>query len=142
MWAERWRELEEIENARRKELDKQMHDAKLKLEMAMHRAKSEHEILVKRREIEQQQAELRQKKCMVLVPGPYKEIRIAEVTMTMLSCIIVNNLKIQVLVIPSHKIHCMKVQAITIFIRKTTKYDERSSQRPANATAGVYEFLW
>jgi hypothetical protein len=47
MWAERWRELEEIENARRKELDKQMHDAKLKLEMEMNRAKSEHEILAK-----------------------------------------------------------------------------------------------
>ena len=60
MWAERWRELEEIENARRKELDKQMHDAKLKLEMEMNRAKAEHEILVKRREIERQQAELRQ----------------------------------------------------------------------------------
>ena len=110
MWAERWRELEEIENARRKELDKQMHDAKLKLEMEMNRAKAEHEILVKRREIERQQVELRQKKCMVLVPGPYKEIRTAEVTMTMLPIIAVNNLKIQVLVIPSHKIHCMKAQ--------------------------------
>ena len=60
MWAERWHELEEIENARRKELDKQMHHAKLKLEMEMNRAKAEHEILVKRREIERQQAELRQ----------------------------------------------------------------------------------
>ncbi|CAB4037394.1 Hypothetical predicted protein, partial [Paramuricea clavata] len=60
MWAERGHELEEIENARRKELDKQMHDAKLKLEMEMNRAKAEHEILVKRREIERQQAELRQ----------------------------------------------------------------------------------
>jgi Skp family chaperone for outer membrane proteins len=60
MWAERWRELEELEVRRRQALDKQMQEAKLKLEAEMNRAKMEQEILSKRRQIEQQQAELHQ----------------------------------------------------------------------------------
>ena len=60
MWSEKWRELEELENARREAFDKQMHDARLKLEKEMNRAKVEHEIMMKRRAIERQQVELHQ----------------------------------------------------------------------------------
>ena len=59
-WAAKFRELEELENARKEELNKQMLDARLKLEREMNRAKVEHEIMMKKRNIEQQQAELRQ----------------------------------------------------------------------------------
>ena len=58
-WAEKFRKLEQLENARREALDKQMLDARLKLEKEMNQARAEHEILKKRREIERQQAELR-----------------------------------------------------------------------------------
>ena len=56
-WAEKFRELELLETARKEALDKQMLDARLKLEKEMNQARAEHEIL-KKREIERQ-AELR-----------------------------------------------------------------------------------
>ena len=58
LWREKWRELEQLENARREALEREMQDAKLKLEQEMNRAKVEHDIMIKRQEIERQQAEL------------------------------------------------------------------------------------
>ena len=60
LWREKWRELEQLKNARREALEREMQDAKLKLEQEMNRAKVEHDIMIKRREIERQQAELLQ----------------------------------------------------------------------------------
>jgi hypothetical protein len=67
----------------------------IKLEMEMNRTKAEHGILVKRREIERQQAELRQLEDMYGASTRLLQRGIRTV---------------QVLVIPSHKIHCIKVQ--------------------------------
>ena len=52
-WAAKFHELEELENACKEELNKQMLDARLKLEREMNRAKVEHEIMMKKRNIEQ-----------------------------------------------------------------------------------------
>ena len=63
-WAAKSRELKELENARKEELNKRMLDASLKLEREMNRAKVEHEIMMKKQNIEQQQAELHQLELM------------------------------------------------------------------------------
>ncbi|XP_046855980.1 uncharacterized protein LOC124449080 [Xenia sp. Carnegie-2017] len=58
-WAERFRELEELEINRREELNKQMREARLKLEKEMHQARIEHEMAMKKREIQRRRDELR-----------------------------------------------------------------------------------
>lgn len=58
-WADKWRELEEIQTSQQRALEKEMAEARARLEKEMNQSIREHEIMLKKQEIQRQQDELR-----------------------------------------------------------------------------------
>ncbi|XP_046841026.1 uncharacterized protein LOC124435122 [Xenia sp. Carnegie-2017] len=168
-WAERFRELEELEINRREELNKQMREARLKLEKEMHQARIEHEMAMKKREIQRRRDELRKLEEEVFgndiehqLSDRESSSNAREPDKTQSSNLQPNRQKqfksalgdtsYRKLCTPrkynnqwnwmsnSAKLATRQFVAVTISIREAADYDGRSSEGIKNASKGIHEF--